>query len=86
MAVSFSLLEGANIGTVGGVISSAPVPVHGKRGETLGGPLQEPSCAEPCAVCLEPGLSQATFSGLPQINLLHIGGTIPAAQCSHDEL
>lgn len=86
VAVSLFLLEGVKNDTIGAVISSAPVHVHYKRGETLGELLQKLCSAEPCAVCLETGLSQAAFFGLPQIKLLHIGGTIPAARCSHDEL
>lgn len=43
--------------------------------------------AEPCrAACGLPGDRQATFFGLPQNKLLHIGCTILAARCSHDEL
>lgn len=79
------LLEGVKNGTIGAVISSSPVRVRCGRGEMLG-ELQELHSAEPRAVCLETGLSQATFFGLPQNKLLHIGCTILAARCSHDEL
>lgn len=79
------LLEGEKNGTNGAVISSSPVRVRCGRGEMLG-ELQQLHSVEPCAVCLETGLSLATFFGLPQNKLLHIGCTILAAPCSHDEL
>lgn len=79
------LLEGVKNGTIGAVISLSPVRVRCGRGEMLG-ELQELHSAEPRAVCLETGQSQATFFGLPQNKLLHIGCTILAARCSHDEL
>lgn len=56
------LLEGVKNGTIGAVISSSPVHVHLEHGEMLG-ELQELHSAEPRAVCLETGLSQATFFG-----------------------